>query len=80
MNKYFIKMKEWDFLKDICIRATSIEIRGLPPQFWFEDTFRSIAELWGNLVEIEDRTCNLKDFRVAKVLISTNIMEKIEEK
>lgn len=54
--------------------------RGLPPQFWFEDTFRSIADIWGNLVKIEDRTCTLKDFRVAKVLISTNRMEKFKEK
>ncbi|MED6186651.1 hypothetical protein PIB30_068758 [Stylosanthes scabra] len=52
-------------------RRVWVEAMGLPTAVWSEETFKTIAELWGKYVYTDDRTEEFWSFSVARFLIDS---------
>ncbi|KAK8608195.1 hypothetical protein V6N13_023625 [Hibiscus sabdariffa] len=48
LNEIFCKVEEWSMNLKRPLRATWIEIRGVPLHAWNDITLKKIAEIWGN--------------------------------
>ncbi|MED6109384.1 hypothetical protein PIB30_033080 [Stylosanthes scabra] len=60
-------------------RRVWVEVMGLPTTVWSEETFRTIAEVWGKYVYADDRTEQSWSFSVARFLIDSFEWEWIHE-
>ncbi|KAK8615670.1 hypothetical protein V6N13_017253 [Hibiscus sabdariffa] len=60
-------------------RATWLEISGLPLHFWNHQTIKRVAELWRSFEALGENANHTKDYERVSVLISTEVMKKIEE-
>ncbi|KAH7858671.1 hypothetical protein Vadar_026482 [Vaccinium darrowii] len=56
-----------------------ISCYGVPLHGWSVATFRKIAQLWGEVLSVDDATVKGTSFAVGKILIAANSWDKINE-
>jgi len=79
LNQWFYSFDDWEEA-DVCqTRRLWLEIVGLPIQLWSETNIRKIAELWGDVVLVDNETSTMESFASAKVVIDTLCMSPIED-
>ncbi|KAL4333280.1 hypothetical protein GQ457_07G008010 [Hibiscus cannabinus] len=79
LDKWFAKVLPWS--PDIGFDSHSVwlSVLGVPMQFWSQDTFRNVAQLWGSLVRLDESTVDPKSFEQARLLIETKHWDRIME-
>ncbi|GMP52740.1 hypothetical protein CsSME_00018444 [Camellia sinensis var. sinensis] len=58
-------------------RIVWLSCYGVPPNLWSFNTFNSIGRQWGQVIELDDNTLQLKNLQCGKVRIATSCMESI---
>ncbi|KAL4377706.1 hypothetical protein GQ457_02G029470 [Hibiscus cannabinus] len=79
LDRWFVKVLPWspDIGFDSC--SVWLSVLGVPMQFWSQDTFRNVAQLWGSLVLLDESTMDPKSFEQARLLIETKHWDRIME-
>ncbi|KAL4354940.1 hypothetical protein GQ457_06G015920 [Hibiscus cannabinus] len=77
LDKWFVKVLPWspDIVFDS--RSAWVSVFGVPVQFWSQDTFVNITQLWGSLVRLDENTVEPKSFEQARFLIETKHWDRI---
>ncbi|KAK8578523.1 hypothetical protein V6N13_100359 [Hibiscus sabdariffa] len=79
LDKWFVKVLPWLPDIDFDSRSVWVSVFVVPVQFWSQDTFGNIAQLWGSLVRVDDNTVEPKSFEQARLLIEMKHWERIAE-
>lgn len=58
VNTWFHNLHEWVGEFDDIYRVVWLDIEGLSPFLWTDNTFSKIAQKWGSLVYVDDSTAN----------------------
>ncbi|GFY83050.1 hypothetical protein Acr_02g0012900 [Actinidia rufa] len=76
--KWFEEVEEWSEKALInWNRSVWLKCYGIPLQFWNNNTFLKIGNLWGEVLAIDDETANYKNFEYGRVRIFTSCFENI---
>ena len=79
LKQWFTSISDW-VEYDVCqTRRIWLEIFGLPIQLWSEDNIRKIAEIWGDVVMVEEESLKFRSFASAKVIVDTLSLNPIED-
>ncbi|KAK8663537.1 hypothetical protein V6N13_083353 [Hibiscus sabdariffa] len=77
LKEIFSSIRPWSEAESKTYRATWIEITGVPLHCWNGTTFKRLAQLWGDFEAFgENPNCSI-DCENMKVLISTNLDQRI---
>ncbi|MED6131263.1 hypothetical protein PIB30_008303 [Stylosanthes scabra] len=68
----------WDFFWSL-LRRVWLEITGMPIGLWSTENFNKIAELWGKVINYDDRTQESKSFSMARLMIDSFQWHMIHE-
>ncbi|KAK8590340.1 hypothetical protein V6N13_057233 [Hibiscus sabdariffa] len=79
LDRWFVKVLPWSPDISFDSRSVWLSVLGVPMQFWSQDTFRNIAQLWGSLVRLDESTMDPKSFEQARLLIETKHWDRILE-
>ncbi|KAK8708499.1 hypothetical protein V6N13_059538 [Hibiscus sabdariffa] len=79
LARWFVKVEAWNPEITIATRSAWLSVVGLPMHMWSEETFNRIAQLWGQLIRVEDVTLEPQCFKRACFLIKTDCLERVEE-
>ncbi|KAK8637511.1 hypothetical protein V6N13_064930 [Hibiscus sabdariffa] len=79
INLWFTKIEGWKPGVQIGSRSAWLSVVGIHIHLWSEGTFRSIAQVWGSLIRVEDATAEPQSFERARFLIETPCVDRIEE-
>lgn len=77
LELWFIRIKNWDIYDTCDSRRIWIEVLGVPPHGWNLEIFKSIGELWGNFVCVDNNIDNPESFESIKILIDTNLFDNM---
>lgn len=76
---WFEELKPWDEDPAQIERYVWLECYGLPLNAWNVQSFRAIANKWGQFLEVDNDTLTGNSFEKGKVLIVTENAKKIED-
>ncbi|KAI7979334.1 hypothetical protein LOK49_Contig386G00001 [Camellia lanceoleosa] len=78
-NSRFEDAQEWSFWKrdNPCTRAVWINCYGVLLNLWNFNTFKSVGNVWGEVVSVDESTLSSLSFISGKVLIVTSHLEVI---
>ncbi|KAK8681341.1 hypothetical protein V6N13_053745 [Hibiscus sabdariffa] len=79
LDKWFVRVLPWSPYIVFDSRSAWVSVFGVPVQFWSQDTFVNIAQLWGSLVRLDENTVEPKSFEQARLLIETKHWDRIAE-
>ncbi|KAL4361103.1 hypothetical protein GQ457_04G021180 [Hibiscus cannabinus] len=79
LDRWFVKVLPWSPNIGFDSRSVWLSVLGVPMQFWSQDTFRNVAQLWGSLVRLDESTMDPKSFEQARLLIETKHWDRIME-
>ncbi|KAL4353484.1 hypothetical protein GQ457_06G014730 [Hibiscus cannabinus] len=79
LDRWFVKVFPWSPDIGFDSRSVWLSVLGVPMQFWSQDTFRNVAQLWGSLVRLDESTMDPKSFEQAGLLIETKHWDRIME-
>ncbi|KAL4378329.1 hypothetical protein GQ457_02G029540 [Hibiscus cannabinus] len=79
LDRWFVKVLPWSPDIGFDSRSVWLSVLGVPMQFWSQDTFRNVAQLWGSLVRLDESMMDLKSFEQARLLIETKHWDRIME-
>ncbi|GKU90553.1 hypothetical protein SLEP1_g4536 [Rubroshorea leprosula] len=77
LGQWFKEVKPWTPELVVQERFVWIKCHGAPLDAWTSDFFEKMGCTWGKFICLDDRTSNKRIFDVAKLLISTHIMDSI---
>ncbi|KAK8624718.1 hypothetical protein V6N13_089605 [Hibiscus sabdariffa] len=77
LKEVFYEVQPWSESFSVPERVTWVELMGVPLHCWNHQTFRNIAEVWGELLALGENA--FQSFGVGRmsILISTSHLEKI---
>ena len=73
-----MEIKRWGIEEACNSRRVWLYIMGVPPHGWLWENFKQIAELWGDFICLGRSTNSTESFEVMKVLIATQVFQRIE--
>lgn len=81
LKDWFLETYKWEesTIKPSCCRLIWLNCYGLPIQLWNVHNFIKIGQYWGEVIQVSEDTMKDLSFAVGKVLVSTSIMEGINE-
>lgn len=79
LENWFAEVRLWKKF-DVChTRRTWIELFGFPPHGWKPENIIKIAEIWGDVVCLNEESVDVKSLEVACVLVDTPHMSCIDD-
>lgn len=76
----FAEVKKWSpDIEDVRRRNVWISCYGVPLHGWSAVTFRKIAQLWGEVITMDESTIKGLSFAAGKIMIATDKWERINE-
>lgn len=79
-QEWFVDIMKWEESMEVpCSRMVWLNCYGIPLHLWNVDTFKKIGRKWGEVISISDDNFKGLSFIVGKVLISTTVMEIINQ-
>lgn len=79
LGNWFAEARLWE-KTDVChTRRTWIELFGLPPYGWKPENITDIAQIWGEVVCLNEETVEVKSLEAACVLVDTPPMRLIDD-
>ncbi|KAH7846606.1 hypothetical protein Vadar_015981 [Vaccinium darrowii] len=79
-NKWFEEVHQWSIdLPNVKRRYVWLSCYGVPLHGWSVLTFRKIAQLWGEVVMVDDATVKGLSYAAGKIMIATETWETINE-
>ncbi|KAH7852063.1 hypothetical protein Vadar_020156 [Vaccinium darrowii] len=80
LNKWVEEVHQWSPELPIVMRRNVwISCYGVPLHGWSVATFHKIAQLWGEVLSVDDATVQGTSFAAGKILIAANSWDKINE-
>ncbi|KAK8704940.1 hypothetical protein V6N13_048552 [Hibiscus sabdariffa] len=79
LDHWFVKVEMWKPEIQIRSRSVWLSVVGLPMHLWSKESFHCIAQLWGELIKVENATIEPCSFERARFLIETHCLEWVEE-
>ncbi|KAH7843379.1 hypothetical protein Vadar_015904 [Vaccinium darrowii] len=80
LNKWVEEVHQWSpELPIVRRRNVWISCYGVPLHGWSVATFHKIAQLWGEVLSVDDATVKGTSFAAGKILIAANSWDKINE-
>ncbi|KAL4361762.1 hypothetical protein GQ457_04G015010 [Hibiscus cannabinus] len=79
LDQWFDRLTVWNPGVRLDSRSVWVSVVGLPMHLWSSKTFANIANLWGSLVRVDDKTIVPQSLERARFLMETSWMERIEE-
>ncbi|KAH7833242.1 hypothetical protein Vadar_004386 [Vaccinium darrowii] len=80
LKNWFVEVKKWSpDLKEVRRRNIWISCYGVPLHCWSAQTFQKIAQVWGEVLTMDDATVKGYSFAAGKVMISTETWDRINE-
>ncbi|KAH7860915.1 hypothetical protein Vadar_019481 [Vaccinium darrowii] len=80
LKNWFAEVKKWNpDLKEARRRNIWISCYGVPLHCWSASTFQKIAQLWGEVLTMDDATIKGLSFACGKIMIATEKWEWINE-
>lgn len=80
INEWCESVNEWK--KGMVIaqeRCVWLSCYGVPLNLWNSKTFSSIGRIWGEVIEFDDDTLNMKNLQCGRIRIVTTYMESINK-
>ncbi|KAH7838672.1 hypothetical protein Vadar_029720 [Vaccinium darrowii] len=78
-SNWFVSFQKWNGQACPPSRNVWLSCFGVPLNVWCDNTFLSIGGLWGDVVALEEKTQKSLAFDRGRVLVATNIMDRIDE-
>lgn len=79
LQRWFSEVKPWEGQAACIERCVWLHCFGIPLNGWNYSSFKAIGELWGTFISADESTFRLSSFAFAKVLVATNVFDKIDE-
>lgn len=80
LHNWFNEIKKWSpEIQEVHRRNIWISCYGVPLHGWNALTFKKIAQLWGEVIEMDEATTKGLSFAAGKVMISTEKWDRIDE-
>ncbi|GKU94766.1 hypothetical protein SLEP1_g8212 [Rubroshorea leprosula] len=80
LSQWFAEVKPWSPTTVAKERFVWLRCLGAPLHAWGPEFFESMVTAWGKFISLDDNTSRKRRFDVARILISTSIMESISVK
>ncbi|GKV01050.1 hypothetical protein SLEP1_g13646 [Rubroshorea leprosula] len=80
LSQWFVKVKPWSPTMVAKERFVWLRCLGVPLHVWGPEFFESMVAAWGKFISLDENTSKKRRFDVARILISTSIMEPISVK
>lgn len=80
MDRWFIRVKPWQGEPASIERFVWLSCYGMPLSSWNADSFKSIGEIWGNCIMMDNETLRDCSFAKGKILIATEESLRIERR
>ncbi|GKU90659.1 hypothetical protein SLEP1_g4626 [Rubroshorea leprosula] len=80
LSQWFSEIKPWSPITVAKERFVWLRCLGVPLHAWGPVFFESMVAAWGKFISLDDNTSKKRRFDVARILISTSIMESISVK
>ena len=78
LAKWFKHVNRWSKYEKAETRQVWIAVYGVPMHGWTEANFKEIAEIWGRLIQLEEKTDSTDNFESMKMLIASDHFYRIE--
>ncbi|KAL4346807.1 hypothetical protein GQ457_17G025350 [Hibiscus cannabinus] len=79
LKEIFCKVDEWSVNTKRPLRATWIEVRGVPLHAWNDITLKRIAAIWGNFEAWGENAHRILNSEKTTILITTDYSRRIDE-
>ncbi|XVF28563.1 hypothetical protein REPUB_Repub15cG0040600 [Reevesia pubescens] len=79
LKEWFVEITLWSENFSLKFRVTWISCFGVPIHCWNYDTFKNIANIWGELISLDAKALDATDYSKGSLRIMTNQQEKIED-
>ncbi|KAK8644116.1 hypothetical protein V6N13_123431 [Hibiscus sabdariffa] len=78
LKEVFYEIQPWSESFSVPKRTTWVELFEVPLHCWNHQTFRSIAETWGDLIALGENVTQSCDVEKMTILLSTSQLDKID--
>lgn len=79
IKELFSSFKHWNGEAASLSRLVWLKIRGVPLNAWEFKSFKRIAEVWGELLTLDQETIHEESFDVGRLLMVTSCNHKIDD-
>ncbi|KAH7843236.1 hypothetical protein Vadar_014244 [Vaccinium darrowii] len=79
IKEWFLSFKHWNGEAASLSRLVWLKIRGMPLNAWEFKSFKRIAEVWGELLTLDQETIHEESFDVGRLLMVTSCKHEIDD-